>query len=343
VTIRYFTDSSNTETEYTYAVGRIRELERGLLDRVLLDKMIEASDLTSSLNLLIESDLSAYSFDIYNPADFENSLNKELLSTYKVIKDISPYPFLYYIFALNYDFHNLKVLVKSKYLNKKFTESLSEIGTINIKNLIIAIEEEKFTEIPVSFESAVRKTISEYNKLQDPEIIDLILDKEKYSIIFNILKNIETPFLKNFIKINIDFNNIIVSIRTKIRGEDKNFLKEVLIDEGNFNLKNILTMFDSPLSSWNTKFTKTDYEKVVEMGLKGYQENNSLIEIERLRDNFILNFVKIGKFITFGIEPLVGFIIAKENDIKNIRIILSGKLNKLSPANIKERIRDVYV
>ena len=341
--IRYFTDSSNTETEYTYAVGRIRELERGLLDRVLLDKMIEASDLTSSLNLLIESDLSTYSFDIYNPADFEISLNKELLYTYKLIKDISPYPFLYYAFALNYDFHNLKVLVKSKYLNKKFTESLSEIGTINIKNLIMAIEEEKFTEIPVSFESAVRKTISEYNKLQDPEIIDLILDKERYGIISNILKNIEAPFLKKLIKINIDFNNIITSIRIKIRGEDKNFLKKMLIDDGNFNLKNIADMFDSPLSSWNTKFIKTDYEGVVEMGLKGYQENNSLIEIERLRDNFILDFVKIGKFITFGVEPLIGFITAKENDIKNIRIILSGKLNKLSPSKIKERVRDVYV
>ncbi|MCG2820781.1 MAG: V-type ATPase subunit, partial [Candidatus Atribacteria bacterium] len=114
-------------------------------------------------------------------------------------------------------------------------------------------------------------------------------------------------------------------------------------DDGNFNLKNIADMFDSPLSSWNTKFIKTDYEGVVEMGLKGYQENNSLTEIERLRDNFILDFVKIGKFITFGVEPLIGFITAKENDIKNIRIILSGKLNKLSPSKIKERVRDVYV
>jgi len=341
--IRYFTDSSNTETEYTHAVGRIRELERGLLNKVLLVKMIEASDLTSSLNLLVESGLGAYSFDIFNPADFESSLNKELLYTYKLIKDISPYPFLYYVFALNYDFHNLKVLVKSKYLNKKFTESLSEIGMINIKNLIMAIEEEKFAEIPVSFESAVRKTISEYNKLQDPEIIDLVLDKERYGIISNILKNIESPFLKKFVRINIDFNNIITSVRIKIRGEDKIFLKRVLIDDGDLSLIKIIDMFDSPLSSWNTKFIKTDYEGVVEMGLKGYQENNSLIEIERLRDNFILDFVKIGKFITFGVEPLIGFIIAKENDIKNIRIILSGKLNKLSPSKIKERVRDVYV
>ncbi|MEN3190720.1 MAG: V-type ATP synthase subunit C [Atribacterota bacterium] len=341
--IRYFTDSSNTETEYTYAVGRIRELEKKLLNKVLLDKLIESSDLSSSINLLIESGLDSYSFDIYNHVDFENSLNKELIRTYKVIKDISPYPFIYYVFALNYDFHNLKVLIKSKYLKKKYTESLSEIGTINIKNLIMAIEEEKFTEIPVSFESAVRKTISEYNKFQDPEIIDLVLDKERYNIISNILKDIEAPFLKKFVKMNIDLNNIITTIRIKIRGEDKVFLKKFLIDKGNLDLKNLIDIFDSPLSSWSAKFAKTDYEKIVEMGLKSYEIKGSLIEIERLIDNFILNFVKIGRFITFGMEPLVGFIVAKENDVKNIRIILSGKLNKLSPAEIKERIRDVYV
>jgi V/A-type H+-transporting ATPase subunit C len=341
--IRYFTESSNREIKYAYAVGRIRGLERGLLNRVLLDKMIEASDLASSLNILISSDFNIYSFDIYNPTSYETFLNKELLNTYNVIKEISPYPFLYNIFALNYDFHNLKVLIKSKYLKQNFSELFSEISTINIKKFILAIREENFKEIPIPFRTAISKTFSEYNKLPDPEIIDLILDKEKYFIINNILKNIKSPFLKKFIKINIDLNNIIASIRIKIRGEDKNKLKKVLIDNGDFNIKNIVDMFDSSLSSWNTKFAKTDYERVVEMGLKSYQESNSLIEIERLRDNFILDFIKFGKFITFGMEPLITFIISKENDIKNIRIILSGKLNKLLPSKIKERVRDTYV
>ena len=66
------------------------------------------------------------------------------------------------------------------------------------------------------------------------------------------------------------------------------------------------------------------------------------MELEKFKDNFILNFTKIGKYITFGIEPLIGFITAKENDIKNIRIILSGKLNKNSENKIKERLRDAY-
>jgi len=153
----------------------------------------------------------------------------------------------------------------------------------------------------------------------------------------------EENFLKRFIKINIDLNNIISSIRAKIRGEEKIFLKNFLISEGDFNIKNIVAVYDSPLSSWPEKLVYTDYKNVIELGIKYFQKNNSLMELEKLRDNFIINFTKVGKLITFGIEPLVGFMVAKENDIKNIRIILSGKLNKLLPSTIKESVRDTYV
>ncbi|HER24903.1 MAG TPA: V-type ATP synthase subunit C, partial [Candidatus Atribacteria bacterium] len=141
----------------------------------------------------------------------------------------------------------------------------------------------------------------------------------------------------------IDLSNIIGCIRAKVRGERKSFTKEFLIPEGDFKIDKIIEIYDSPLSSWFEKLTHTSYKNIIEIGVNNFQKSNSLMELEKQRDNFILNFSKIGKYITFGIEPLVGYIIAKENDIKNIRIILSGKLNKLSPEQITERVRDTYV
>ncbi|MBE3092726.1 MAG: V-type ATPase subunit, partial [Chloroflexi bacterium] len=292
------------------------------------------------------------SFDLNNPSDFENSLNKELLHTYDIIKSISQvstFNFLYFTFASKYDFHNIKILIKSKYLKKDISnELLSPIGTIDIEKLNLAIKDEKYENIPDSFEFLIKKTFSEYNKFKDPEMIDFVLDKERYVMIFNKIREIEIIeaeelFLKRFININIDLNNIINCIRAKIRGEKKAFIKEFLIPEGDFKIEKIIEIYDSPLSSWCEKLIYTDYKNIVETGVNYFQKNNSLMELEKLRDNFILNFSKIGKYITFGIEPLIGFITAKENDIKNIRIILSGKLNKLSSDQIKERVRDTYV
>ena len=254
--------------------------------------------------------------------------------------------------------NNLEVLKMARDLKNKKVKVYSGVGlhpelfspirTIDIEKLNLAVKDEKYEDIPASFEFLIKKTFSEYGKYKDPEIIDFILDKERYIMIFNKIREVEIIeteelFLKRFIKINIDLNNIISCIRAKIRGERKSFAKEFIIPEGDFKIENIVDIYDSPLSSWFEKLTHTDYQDIVELGVNYFQKNNSLMELEKLRDNFILNFSKIGKYVTFGVEPLVGFITAKENDIKNIRIILSGKLNNLSPDKIKERVRDTYV
>ena len=45
----------------------------------------------------------------------------------------------------------------------------------------------------------------------------------------------------------------------------------------------------------------------------------------------------------FGIAPLAAYILARENEIKMVRIILSGKLNGFPDEFIRERLRDMYV
>ena len=41
--------------------------------------------------------------------------------------------------------------------------------------------------------------------------------------------------------------------------------------------------------------------------------------------------------------PLLGYLIARENEIKTVRIILTGKQNGFSDDAVRERIREMYV
>jgi V/A-type H+-transporting ATPase subunit C len=68
-----------------------------------------------------------------------------------------------------------------------------------------------------------------------------------------------------------------------------------------------------------------------------------MLELEKLVDNYLINLLKIGKYTSFGIESIFAYYFAKENDIKNIRIILNGKRNLLKNNIIRENIRDCYV
>ena len=53
--------------------------------------------------------------------------------------------------------------------------------------------------------------------------------------------------------------------------------------------------------------------------------------------------MKSAKMISFGGEPLLAYIYAKETEIKVIRIIMVGKLNNINGEVIRERLRDIYV
>ena len=49
------------------------------------------------------------------------------------------------------------------------------------------------------------------------------------------------------------------------------------------------------------------------------------------------------KYKTFSVGPLLGYLIARENEIKTVRIILTGKQNGFTDDAIRERIREMYV
>ena len=64
--------------------------------------------------------------------------------------------------------------------------------------------------------------------------------------------------------------------------------------------------------------------------------------LEKLCDNFLMSYIAEAKYITYGIEPLVAHIAAKENEIRTVRIILAGKLAGIPTGQIRERVRDTY-
>jgi V/A-type H+-transporting ATPase subunit C len=69
---------------------------------------------------------------------------------------------------------------------------------------------------------------------------------------------------------------------------------------------------------------------------------NSAI-IEAVTDNYIIAYLRQTRQRSFGVEPLIGYMLAKEFEIKNLRILYLSKANALEETLIKERLRETYV
>ena len=64
---------------------------------------------------------------------------------------------------------------------------------------------------------------------------------------------------------------------------------------------------------------------------------------DKIGDNAIMDYMKQAKLKALTIEPIIAYWYAKETEIKNVRILLQAKMNKIPSNQIKERLRESYV
>ena len=105
----------SSQGAYGYAVARIRAMEHRLLDQGVLQRMIDAEDFASILKILGETSYSSALASQTGGSDFDKVLESDLHSIYEEVRTFVPDKKLVDIMRLHYDFHNVKVLLKSMF------------------------------------------------------------------------------------------------------------------------------------------------------------------------------------------------------------------------------------
>ena len=332
-----------SENKYLYSVTRIRALETKLLDKAKIERMIEARNADEIIKILYETEYANSISEMKSVEDYESVLSKELSNTYKLLSEISPVPELTNLFQLRYDIHNLKTLLKSSYLDEENDELLSEIGTIPVQQLKGMVKDKNFVDLDPVLRKCVEEVVGEFTVNPDPQLIDVALDKGLYNLMYKVARDNKSSFLTDYISAQIDLINIKSLVRVKSMGYGREFLKKVILDNGKLDYAFFSDIFDESLETLIDRLAYKDYGKVVEEGISNYMRTKSLTRFEKLSDDFIFELAKKGKYVAFGIEPLIGYLMAKENETKIIRMIMVGKINEIPNELIRERLRDVYV
>ena len=66
------------------------------------------------------------------------------------------------------------------------------------------------------------------------------------------------------------------------------------------------------------------------------------VELEYLADLLQAKLLATGQFETDGLLPLARYLLGKELEVKNLRLILTGMDNQLPVELIRERMRPIY-
>lgn len=331
------------DNKYLYSVTRTRTLETKLLDSSKVERMVEAKSAEDVIKILGETEYANAMAEMKHALDYETIISKEIENTYKYMREILPEPELVDIFLLKYDIHNLKVLLKSSLLGEEDDYLLRDLGTIPVNRLKEMIKEKDFRTLHPVIAEGLEEILKSSETAPDPQMIDIILDRCQYDAMYQLAKKSKNKFLQDFIAAQIDMINIRSFLRVKEAGLGRDYLVKVLLQHGKLDVDYFSKYLDESLDSFRDSLWSSDFYNVLEEGLENYSRTKTLTKLEKLADDYIFNIAKKGKYVAFGIEPLVGYLMAKENEAKIIRIIMVGKMNNIPNDIIRERLRDVYV
>lgn len=326
-------------TAYTYISARVRSLENSLITRSQLEKMLAADNSNDAFAVLKE-----------NGFDFGGNINmsvcEELLlgALKKGFADLEkgmPVPEIIDIFKYPYDCSNIKSAIKCEIRDIDPSPLLFDIGSVDKNVTVKSIANRDFSVFPKNMAAAIPEAIQLYGKTKDPQKIDFIIDRACFCDIDDAAKASKIPFIKELCSSKADFTNFIICIRIirmKFGEYGIKLVENTLVNGGVIDI-----------SEFREAFASGEKELFALIGNKYpyIQENckpfDDLEKIEKVCDDFRLNKAREGKYVTYGVEIPAAYIIALENEIQNIRIVLAGKEAGIATDKIRERLRECYV
>ncbi|NTW71653.1 MAG: V-type ATP synthase subunit C [Eubacteriaceae bacterium] len=328
---------------YTQAISRLKVLETRLIERTKMDRMIDASSAEEAMKILQESEYSIHLGKIKRAEEYEVVLKDELKRIYSLMYEVTPVKQLIDIMSLRYDYHNIKVLLKAKELKTPLDHLLIDVGTIPTEKMKVYLENEDYTDFNPIMREGIEKTLIRYRNDLDPQMIDINLDAYMYKHMVSQADELGEGFISKFLKISIDLINLKTMFRVKKQNKEKDFLETVILQGGILDKDVFMNSLNDSMDNLAQKLSYTDYYNILRLSVEDYLKTGKINTFEKLSDDFIMEYIKKSKFMSFGPEPLLAYLTAKETEIKNIRIIMVGKLNKVAPESIRERLRETYV
>ena len=327
--------------DYTFACAQVRSAEKNLLNKERLGVMVEAKTMEDARKVLQAVQYGAEGETIL-PAAYERTLVQETSKLYRFLTSIAPDEKEFRIFSYPFDYHNIKTLLKAEFLGVDGKAVLMEGGTIDAATMAVLVKERNFIPMTNHMKAAIEESVDTHARTRDPQCVDLICDRECYADVLEAAKGTGNAFVIGYVRLLIDTINLKTFVRCQKMGQPWSFFGTVFLPGGNIDEKVFVAGYDEPFHQFAARLVPYALMGAAEEGGASMKETGSFTALEKLCDDALIQYAKQAKYISFGLEPLIAYAVAKQMEIKSVRIILAGKAAGLEPALIRERLRETY-
>jgi len=343
VVIGIISRSFSTYVKFVYPTAKFEAIGNPFIGEKELSRILDSKDLSGfkdSLNVLKD-----YNVDGENTYDLQRSLDDHFIQTIEMMRKDSSKKMddFYDVYIGKLDIYLVKNELKNKLEGKKIEEvKVDEAilpSTRELLQKLIDAEKKDLPEIlkDYGFEKEVIDAISEENI--DFLTIDTAIDKH----VLNRFKQVRVPHKceqakQKFVNSMIDILNIKNVLRAKQLGYEEASCKKLFLGDGqeiaSWKFEEISEV--DQVSQVISSLEGTSYYGVLKDAIEQYDKEGSVQVLENVLDGLFLKLVKdisVQNYINIG--PTIRFLVSKEFEIKNLKIIAKGVGENLSSDIIK--------
>ena len=320
-------------TKYTYAVARIRALEVSLFTDAFIEQLLGCRSAEQALQMVIEKGWG----DVSSDADMEAVLRREEEKTWEVIRDVAPDMSVFDVLMYPKLYHNLKAAVKKVCTGAGTEHIFYEDCPVSGSEMLKIIENRDYSRLPGKMGGTAEEAVETMLHTGDGQLCDICVDRAALEAMIEAGKRSGEPIIEDYADTTVAIADIRIAVRAQKTGKSAEFMKAAMAECAGLNKEQLIRAALSGADEIAQYLEGTSYAA----GADALRESPSAFE--RWCDNQMTETLKPQKYETFSVGPLLGYLIARENEIKTVRIILTGKQNGFPDDAIRERIREMYV
>ncbi|MHC4665059.1 MAG: V-type ATPase subunit [Planctomycetota bacterium] len=319
---------------YTFETATVRALEMQMLTRATLLDMANAANFQQAADLL-----SATEYNLPHSgkrfAEVQQLLQecraaiRELFEVLCLDKPIVEF------FRTRDDFANLRLALRRTLTEKPLGTDYSDQGNVAPERFQQVFEEEGDELLPDYMRRAADHAALAYYQDKDIRRIDYAIDRFQAGYNLRQAHRLESVFLIGLFRIQIDLTNIRTMLRLKFTEAEQ---RNVFLEGGFLELERLEKGLDLGYEGLGSLFFVTPYYRLLETGAGYLASNKSFLKLEQQCEEFLTGFLKTTIQITAGPQPIIAFLLMKENEIRTVRLILTAKKNNLDTKLILDRI-----
>ena len=322
------------DTDYLYISTRLKVLEKNLLTKDKLFRLASAKSVSDALKLLCELGWTD-SYDITFER-IDDILAQKKSSVLNLLYAYCPDRRLIDIFRLKYDYHNVKVFVKSQALGDFSEDLYSNDGVVPFKTLIAALRDKKSADLPKRLYETALDAEDVLLRTKDPQLADILIDKGHFMHMRETADELSGEFLNGYIYLFADLCNLRVAVRSLASDKDRTFKQNAFLPGGRVNTSTLIN--DNSEENIRKLFGGTLPAEVLDAALSSLHSDGDTLSFDKEFDNALIRYVDMSKLIPFGEAQVISYLIKTENEQTNIKTVLTLKSIGTDADKIMERL-----